>query len=98
MVNSKLAIGLLSAISILGGVLVVNSIHQVAANASSQVAIIPHRLGKVLAATNTAPNGYLDVANCDTFGGWAYDPDASADSIYVAVYNNGTFFQNLFAD
>jgi hypothetical protein len=38
---------------------------------------------------NQRPIGYLDVAGCDTIGGWAYDPDTPWESIKVHLYDGG---------
>lgn len=38
---------------------------------------------------NQQPIGYFDDANCNVIGGWAYDPDASSQSIVVEIFANG---------
>lgn len=35
------------------------------------------------------PTGYLDVASCDTIGGWSQDPDEPAKPIAVHIYFGG---------
>jgi len=40
-------------------------------------------------STNSTPQGYVDVANCDIIAGWAYDPDEPAVAIAVHIYKNG---------
>ena len=35
------------------------------------------------------PVGSIDAATCDYIAGWAYDPDNTAESIYVHVYRDG---------
>jgi MYXO-CTERM domain-containing protein len=37
-------------------------------------------------ATNNAPKGYLDAADCTSFRGWAQDPDVKTTSISVRIF------------
>ena len=38
---------------------------------------------------NQAPIGSFDAVTCDTIAGWAFDPDASSESIVVEIFING---------
>src|SRR5258708_3690036 len=44
---------------------------------------------KVLGTNTYAPIGSLDAANCDTIGGWAYDPDTPGIQIGIHIYKDG---------
>ncbi len=46
-------------------------------------------LDSVPNASNYAPVGWLDIANCDTISGWALDKDTPNDSIAVHIYKDG---------
>lgn len=41
----------------------------------------------IFTATNYAPTGSLDSADCGAFNGWTYDPDSSGTSIQVKFYD-----------
>jgi hypothetical protein len=41
---------------------------------------------------NATPYGFLDVANAQTAGGWAYDPDANAAPINVQIWIDNVLF------
>lgn len=47
---------------------------------------------------NHPATGQLDVANCSTFGGWAYDPDSENTSIEVHLYKDSTYVGALTAN
>ena len=42
--------------------------------------------GSCVTPINRPPDGHLDHADCDTIGGWAYDPDDPSTAIDVLVY------------
>ena len=50
--------------------------------------------------TETAPIGYYDGINCSssTWNGWAFDPDASGNSIQVHIYIDGNFYTGATAN
>jgi hypothetical protein len=46
---------------------------------------------------NRPPNGYVDVANCSVFSGWASDDDTTS-SLDVHIYDGNTMIANIYAD
>jgi hypothetical protein len=47
---------------------------------------------------NTAPTGWVDVADVNVIGGWAYDADRGAAPVEVEVWIDGALWQVLVAD
>lgn len=47
---------------------------------------------------NTAPTGWVDVADVNVIGGWAYDADRGAAAVEVEVWIDGALWRVLVAD
>ena len=56
---------------------------------------VTYTSGPSFTVVNCAPKGNLDVGNCYTVSGWAFDPDVPSATISVNIYIDGTFVTAL---
>src|SRR3990167_1529691 len=65
----------------------INYVHAVVSTSQQYSCFIPQPPPP---PSNQQPEGYLDAADCDSFRGWARDPDNLGTSIGVHFYRDGT--------